>query len=303
MAKGSTLALRAVLLTCFGYSPALAGEWTTDFFNTNSGWVRNIGAVGQNTSDAAPDRWQGNDPFDPNSNTGETDSIAFATGYTPGGSTAGNSSLIQGGAYLFADIFPGRSDVKLWRSFSPLASSTVSLSLEWSVIDSLDATFPSLDTFSFDLRSADNMQSILKLSLTPSINALPNAYTLQTLVNTGSGVVTGTLADLGYRAVFIVDVDMTGSNYDLTLRQINPATRQTIGTFNFVEGGDLSDGLTAQDFGTISIDWDLTSNDPEDPGSNYIIVNNVSVVPEPSTYALLVLAGLAAAFWSRRRRA
>jgi len=65
----------------------------------------------------------------------------------------------------------------------------------------------------------------------------------------------------------------------------------------------LTSGLAVDDFGTVSMDWVLASGNPADPGSNYIMVNNVSVVPEPSTYALLAVSGVALVAFMRRRRA
>lgn len=296
------LLLLLLVVHLSGLSDASA-QWGTGFFNTNDGWVREVGFAGQNTTVPESERWQGNDPYDPLMDTGETDSLAFATGYTPGGSGAGNSSLIQGGAYLFDGILPGASDVRLWRSFAPISGAVVAFRLEWSVIDSLDPGFANLDTFAFDLRTSDNAQSLLRLSLTPSINIQPGSYTLQTIVDSGAGLETSTLIDLAYRGVFAVDVEMTGTAYDVSVSQLNPATRATITSWDLVSGASLAEGLAADDFGTVSIDWELTSGDPEDPGSNYIIVNEVSVVPEPSTYALLVLAGLGAAYvWRRRVR-
>jgi hypothetical protein len=66
--------------------------------------------------------------------------------------------------------------------------------------------------------------------------------------------------------------------------------------------GALFSGSAAS-FDTIGVNWVLTSGDNTDPGSNYIVVNDLQVVPEPSTVALLSLAGLAIGLLSRRRRA
>jgi hypothetical protein len=75
-----------------------------------------------------------------------------------------------------------------------------------------------------------------------------------------------------------------------------------IQSWNLATGESLAEDTSATDFGTFALIWDLASGDSEDPGSNYIIVNEVSVVPEPSTYALLALAALGMAYWARRRR-
>jgi hypothetical protein len=302
MSSRASLLLASILAAGLLGASKSSAQWSTGFFNTNSGWVRNVGFVGQNTSEPVADRWQGNDPYDPIGGTGETDSLAYAIGYTPGGSPVGNSSLIQGGAYLFASILPGTANVDMWRSFTPLGSTSVSFSVEWSLIGSLDPGYANLDTFGFGLRDSSNTQSLLELSLTPGINIQPNSYTLQSIVDSGAGLVTNTIADLGYQAVFRMTVDITGAVYDLTLNQIDPSTRTNINTYNLVNGEAISDGLTAADLGTVGIDWDLTSGNPADPGSNYIIVNEVSVVPEPSTYALLGLAAAGFALAVLRRR-
>lgn len=247
-------------------------------------------------------RWQGNDPYVVvgTNATGETDVIQRATGYTP--SPLSNSSLLQGGSDIANDVFPGTNFVRLWRSFTPILSPTVTFFAEWSIIPSLEsAPYNLSDTFSFDLRNQADSQSLLTLQFTPGINLLPNSYTLQTLA---AGSPVSTLIDLGYQSLFQVQVDMTGSSYDLSLAQINASNRSVIAQYDLVLGGVLSSGLGAADFGTVSIDWNLTSGDPAEPGSNYIIVNETSVVPEPGTFSLLAVSAVVVlALAYRRRRA
>jgi len=289
-------------------------NFSTGNFNTNNGWVRSISIIGQNTNSAIADRWTGNDPFNPITDEGETDTILRVIGYTPGVSAVGNSSLVQGGLYSAEDIFPGTNSVRLWRTFTPSvlgASDSVTFFAEWSVIGSLDGSFPQLDSFAFDLRTADNSSSILRLDLTSGINLLPNAYTLQAITDTGSGLATATLIDLGYQALFQVQVQMTGSTYDLNLAQINASTRAVITNYNLVSGGAISSGFSAAQFGLVSLDWELTSGDPQDPGSNYIIVNDfivssaVEVIPEAGTWAfgLMLVAILGYRHLANRREA
>ena len=136
------------------------------------------------------------------------------------------------------------------------------------------------------------------MQFTPDINLLPNAYTLQTIA---AGSPTATLIDLGYQSLFQIQVDITGSTYDLSLLQLDSTNRSVIVQYDLVSGASLATGTTAADFGTVSIDWVLSSGNPAEPGSNYIIVNDVSVVPEPSTCALLLLAGAIAGATLRRR--
>ena len=258
-----------------------ATNFTTDYFNTNSGWVRNTGLPGQNASDPVGERWQGNDPYNPVSGEGETEVVTYYPGYTPGVSGDGNSSLLQGGVYAFAGIFPGTTNVRLWREFAPeftggiYSNQVVSFFAEWSLIGSLDGSFPELDTFAFDLRTAGDAASILRLQFTPGINIQPNSYTLQSIID--GGATTDTLVDLGYQTVLQLEVDLYGSNYDLGITQINPSTRAVITNYTLVTAGNLTAGYDALDFATVALDWDLTSGLNTDPGSNYIVVNDFTV--------------------------
>jgi hypothetical protein len=97
-------------------------------------------------------------------------------------------------------------------------------------------------------------------------------------------------------------VVITGTNYSLSLARIDPVTRAVITNYADLASGNLATGTSSDDFGTIGVDWVLASGDNEDPGSNYIVVNQLQVVPEPSTYALLGMAALGLAFYVVRRR-
>jgi hypothetical protein len=291
-----------------------ATNFTTGYFNTNSGWVRNAGIEGQNASNPIGERWQANDPYNPITELGETDVVTYYPGYTPGVSLLGNSSLLQGGMYTFDSIFPGTTDVRLWREFNPqfvgggYSNQVVTFFAEWSLIGSLDGSFPNLDTFAFDLRTASDADSILRLQLTPGINAQPNSYTLQSIIDNGAGV--GTLADLGYQAVFQIEASLYGSSYDLQLSQINPSTRAVITNYTLVTGGALTAGYNALDFATVSLDWDLTSTNSTNPGSNFIVVNDftvsttasLEVIPEASTWVVAGVLMLALGLKVYRRR-
>ena len=295
-----SLAVR-VLAAALSIAAASAQDWSTSNFNTNNGWKSGTYITGQNTNDPVAERWQGNDPTV--GDIGGTDYLARVIGYTPGGSSVGNRSLVQGGLNAADGYVPGTTDVKLWRTFTPAASSmsdTVTFFTEWSLIGSLDASYPDLDTFAFDLRTDGNTGSLVKFDLTPGIATIPNAYTMQWVSSAG----TTNLVDIGYQSLYQLQVDLTGSTFDAQIWQINATTREVIANLELVTGGALSDSYTALDFGTVGIDWELTSGDPNAPGSNYIVVNDVSVttVPEPSTVALLASSGFAVAVAAFRRR-
>jgi hypothetical protein len=279
-------------------------------FNTNAGYVRGSGII--STVQPAGLRWQGNDPYNTNTFLGETDLLARAAGYTPPPSTNGFSSLIQGGLGV-PDVLPGTNSVNIWKSFTPSAATnfvtppTVSFFAEWSLIPTLDGPPYNLsDTFAFDLRNGANTASLLRLQLTPGINIQANSYTLQSIA---SGVCTNTLVDLAYQALFQVRVDMTGSTYNASLSQINSTNRAVITNLTLVTGASLSSGMTATDFATLMVDWDLASGNPALPGSNYLLANQFEVttsgtpIPEPGTWAAAILLLSIGGAYAVRRRA
>ena len=106
---------------------------------------------------------------------------------------------------------------------------------------------------------------------------------------------------LGYDAIFDAQVDITGSAYSLSFAQVDENRNPIISYTNALSGA-LASGSAAS-FDTIGVDWVLVSGTNSAPGSNYIVVNDLQVVPEPSTVALLSLGGLVIGLLSRRRRA
>lgn len=307
-AKISALVLSAVAAVV-SVAPATAQlvtvtNFDTRYFNTNVGYVRSFSIIA--TNQPAGLRWEGNDPYNPITDFGETDTVLRMIGYTPGASGIGNSSLVQGGLYSGDGIFPGTADVKLWKSFTPTASAadSVLFKAQWSLIGSLDGSYPNLDTFAFDLRTADNTASLLRLDLTPGIATIPSGYTLQTIAGTNSAI---NRIDLGYQAIYEISVQMTGGLYDMSVAQLNPSNQSVITNFNLVTGASLSSGRTAGEFGTVGLDWELSSLVNTNPGSNYIIVNNFQTsttgapIPESGTWvAGLLLASLVALRLRRR---
>jgi hypothetical protein len=290
-------ALLGISLVVFFIVNSVQGQtnFTTHLFNTNFGYERGYGII----STAQPEsvRWQGNDSYNESTGLGETDLVERAVGYTP--APAANSSLIQGGLGASAGILPGTNNVQIWKTFNAYSNyAVVSFMTEWALIASsaTEAPYTNSDTFSYSLMN-DAGASLLELQFTPGINILPNSYTLQTFA---TGQATQTPIDLGYNSLFQMQVDITGSTYELSLSRLDPSTRTVITNYSNLVSGYLSTGYTSDNFSRVGINWTLSSGDNEKPGSNYIIVNNVAAVPEPTTYAFLVCT-LLLGFLIRRR--
>jgi hypothetical protein len=295
----SFVRLLAVVLAVFSPQIACAQtDFSTQNFNTNVGYERGFGII--STSQPIALRWEGNDPYNAVTEFGETDLVARVVGYTP--APTSNSSLIQGGLGASDGVLPGTNNVSIWKSFGAFSGSpVVSFRAEWSLIGSSpsEAPFTSSDTFAFDLRNAANTSSLLKLQFTPGINIQSNSYTLQTVA---AGSPTGILIDLGYGSLFTTQVDITGTDYSISLTRLDPTTRTVITNYSNQWSGVLATGTSSDDFATISLDWTLASGNNELPGSNYILVNEFAAVPEPTTYALFVSSAVVLGFVIRRRR-
>lgn len=294
-----SLLVAGVLSTLVGVGEDALSQtnYTAQNFNTNAGYKRGVGIISTNQPVAL--RWQGNDAYNATTGRGETDYVARALGYTP--SPLANSSLIQGGYQVGSGILPGTNKVRLWKTFTPPVAGSSVFFAEWSLIPSLEgAPYNGADTFAFDLRNAANTQSLLTLQFTPGISIQANSYTLQTLA---AGSPVQTIVDLSYRAVFQVTVAMTGSNWNLSLAQINSTNRAVINNYTNLASGNLATGTTALDFATLGLNWDLASTNNLEPGSNYIIANQFTVVPEPKTWALLAMGALLISTFAFRRRA
>lgn len=284
-------------------------NYNTQNFRSENGYVAGVGII--STSQPTSIRWLGNDPYDALTDRGETDLIALVNGYTPIPPLS-NNSLLQGGVGVISTnpILPGTNNVQISKTFSSSTTAfenpTVSLFVEWSIIASSVSVYTNSDTFSFDLRDSGNSVSLLTMQMTPGINIQSNSYTLQTVVGSTTNA---PIIDLGYGSLFQMQVDLTGSTFNLaSLTRINPSTRAVITNFNNLASGNLASGATALDFATIGIDWELASGDTTDPGSNYIVVNQIgvttagTVIPEPGTWAAsLILLGIGAGYLHRRK--
>ncbi len=287
--------LRTAFVVALGFGPAQAQPVVnfstgatnlpgyTGYFNSSDGW--------NNSGDPL---WSGQQGWTGNGQG--ADSVSVVAGYTPP-SPAGNASgtlgvFLPGGGLTSTNIY-------LERSFTPetpasMPNATVTLVAEWSVLNFGTATD---DTFRFDLRNTANTASLLSFTM----NNVGTTAGFDYLVSsTGAG--TQAQFETSYGAILRLVVDLSDTNYSGTYQLVDGTTRTNLASFD-MKSGTLADGATAYDFGVLRLEWDLASGDPNAPGDLGIVVNEftVSSVPEPSTIALLGLAGAGLAIGLRRR--
>jgi hypothetical protein len=299
----------------FTASGVKAAGWTTDFFNTNSGWVRNDALAyevpggpetGQNYDAVATDQWYTDDPFNVVLSNGATSILKHFDGWSLGTAQEGNNSVLFGGYGLQSDILPGTAAPSLYRSFSAFGAGEIPVFVaDFGIIPS-SPSYSNQDRFGFNLLDATGTVSLAQFIFDPAASAFgPGALGMQWI----SGGLTNELADISYGALYRITVALNDDEFDLTMASIMAQTNSvgvvtnyaTTNAVSLVTGGAIANGLTATDFQTIAMNWELVAGET-DPGDNYLLVNNVSVVPEPSTYALLAMAALGAVYWARRRR-
>jgi hypothetical protein len=305
----------ALLLTLGCGISASASDWSSGTFNTNNGWIRNDALAyevrgepetGQNYDSEASAQWYTDDPFSGALSNGATSILRHIAAWTFGTSQEGHNSVLFGGYGLQSDILPGIASPSIYRSFSAFdVGERVVFTVDFGLIPS-SGSYPNEDRFGFNLLNGDANVSLAKIVFDPAASVTgPSGIGMQWI----SDGVTNSIAQIAYGALYRMTATLEGSAFDLEMAGLAAQTNGigvvtnyvTTSSFLLVSGGDISGDLTAADFQTVSMDWDLASGDPATPGDNYLLVNNVSVVPEPSTYALLAMASLGAAYFVRRR--
>jgi hypothetical protein len=163
-------------------------------------------------------------------------------------------------------------------------------------------TFPNRDVFAFTVRGASN-ENLLTIQLTPQGAQTPDPdlslridqYSLASdfalSVSAPPSATPGNIGTLteGQWSTLNVLFTPSGINdvaFDIKFQGVSAAT------------GILT-GAAGQSLGTYGMLW--TPFDADDEGSNILILDDLSLVPEPSSALLLGLAGLG--FMTRRRRA
>jgi hypothetical protein len=297
-------------------------NFTTGGFNTNAGWIRNDALAyevpgepetGQNYNEPVANQWYTDDPYVPGvaplPDVGATSILKHFDTWTLGTAGGGNNSVLFGGYGLADDILPGTANPSLYRSFSllPLTES-VTFSADFGIINST-GSFPNKDRFGFNLLDSTGTISLAQLLFDPASATGPGLGMLWI-----SGSTTNNLGTIAYGALYRMSVAMEATSFDLTFSSLATETNSfgtitnylVTNSFLLVSGGQLANGLTALDFGTAAVNWELLSGDATVAGNNYMILNDVTVlstvIPEPGTWAVaaLLLAGVTTRLWRRR---
>ena len=296
----------AVLLAAVhlnGHSAA-AQTWSTGYFNSSDGYAPSGTSLnGAPTNAPASEQWQTTDPYDSGTDRGATSLMAFIENWTFGTPLSGNQSVYFGGYNAYTGVLPGITNPFLYREFNhTFGTAATTFSADFGIINPVSLFYTNDDTFGFNLATT-NGTSLAAFRFGPS-GALPGFLNVSWLQN-GTNVVTNGTTFKGFQIQYdglyrltatLVSNTVSMEIAGLTAESGGPGvgiTNYAVGpAVEIISGGALSDGLLSSDFEVAGMTWDLESGNANSPGANYMIVNQVSVVPEPSSLAL-VAAGMA----------
>jgi len=295
-----------------------AQTWSTGYFNSSDGYGPSGSSLdGAPTSAPANAQWQTTDPYNPLTDRGSTSLIGFINGWTYGLSTQGYNSVFFGGYNADNDVLPGSTTPALYREFNhTFGSAPTTFSVDFGIIGpstSLSGFYVNNDRFAFSLLST-NGGELATFVLNPG-PASPGFLQVEWFQNGTNVVADGVIFknfQIQYNALYRLSATVEGGSLTMDIAGLNPenggpgigiTNYEVASSANVINNGAITDGFSSSDFEAAAIIWDLESGDSELPGANYMIVNTVSVVPEPSTIALLAVAAgtLALAGWHRRR--
>ncbi len=295
----------------------MAQAWTTGFFNTNQGYVRNDSLPGAPTNAPSSQQWYTDDPYDDITKLGDTSVTQYLSGWTPGTSGSGNNTLLFGRYSITSGFGAGRTNPSLLKPFAPVTSDANGMaifSVDFAITRTVDSSYTNKDSFGFELLDSTvtggvtNYFSLANFSFNPNspllgtnANSLLFQWTRDGTVQSTNG--TGLTANwtINYGSLYRFTATMQSNMFDAVIYGLSNVGGTPVSTTTVINDGHLSGSETGADFDTLAINWDITSGVSTNTGRNYLIVGQASVVPEPSVCALLV-AGLAVVGFAVRRR-
>lgn len=284
-------ALAAALITAIACVASVHAQVTT-ITNYTTGFFSS-----PDWDSAGDPPWEGQEGW---VGAGGSDSVSVVSGYSGPGGASGTLGLFE----------PLSTPIFVAREFAPMDTGvytniSIAFAAEFAILE-LDSPNGLNDTFVFDLRDAGGATSLLSFSM--QAPAAPGFdYTLSSTDAGGTSAQWSLNYDAVYRMEIALEGDLwTGNLYGVT----DPSGSRIIDLIGAFDGGTLANGLEATDFANLQAAWILDSGDVEDLGTIALSVNEFTiastgeVIPEPSTWALLLGALLAAGFyrWRQLRR-
>lgn len=247
---------------------------------TTSFPVGTFGTLGMEV--AGVDGWVINDPGSDNAPPNPLSFVAANINGSPAAALGGWNDVPLAGA---------PSTVYLSHSVN-VGLQTASFSTQFAISAS-NFAFPGRDGFGFSFRNGSN--NLLTISLVPVASLNNDAFQVRYTVGTET---TLDAKDGVGDNMFIYHNGLYSLDFDFTPNGNDPTFSATISGTNAQTFTGTATGLGSAVISNFGAEWNTI---PGQEGNNFIVFDNVSLVPEPSSALLLGLAGFA--FVSRRKRA
>jgi len=312
----------------------LMTNYATGYFNTNSGYEALFSLDGQPYYPTNPAAWATTDPAQPSqggTNIGSTSIVQPYAFYTFGDTaTNGNNSVLFGGFNSVlptpGKLVPGITNPSLYQNFTSFGGDT-----EWSIF-SVDfalrrpggsqGIYTNRDSFGFTLWDTFGTSQIAKFMFngsSPTVTPGTTNYGFQWFDSSNtwqsnSPALTSTTWQIGLQTIYRLNVTLTNTGtFDVVMQTLQGqldgndlvTNYAIVSTATLITGGSMG-GYLPGDFSSLSVDWELASGDPMQPGANFMVLNQVSVlssvIPEPGTWAAGGILAMITALAIRRRR-
>lgn len=255
-----------------------------------AGYVTNFDNISGGASLSDADGWVTNDPYVEAIDAGQADYVGVVPNYS---ATTSDHLALLGGATGFA---PGQPTVYLWRPVDLSGSSFASFSVGMAVTSSASPR-TNEDTFGWTFRDSTNA-TLFSLRFDPS-TAATGDLNIRMFDSSNTELTVGPTWDMYYNSIYSLDVSVNALG-EVTVN----FTDASSATFEVIAGA--ATGIDPADIAGVAATWSLASSSGEnaaqnDFGSNSLVFDNYSLVPEPSSALLACLAGLG--FVTRRKRA
>lgn len=298
----SSRRFRSVPRNCTVVVLALLSAWSLSALAATTIYSTTFDNLISGDSLSGQDGWMTNDPYNPATNAGGSNSVSVIVGYSQ--STSDYWAALGG----MTNQPPGRQNVTLFRSFSTAGllntqpgKNTLQLDTELSIASS-SVTRNFSDSFGWEFDGSSGSQ-IFRLEFVPASTA---GYLDVEWFN-ASNKLTDTRQLFPYNSIYNLSIGLTDSgSLGDTVNVTATDTAAKPQSYTLIKNGQLAAG-SAAGVASIAARWDVT--DPTQAngaltnyGDNSLFVNDysVSVVPEPGTAALLLVS--APALLRRRKR-
>ena len=281
-----------------------ANSFNTADGYTASGWLE--GEAG----------WTTNDPYKSDTGAGGVGYTIYTSGYTNPNQASGNQNVLFGGYNLGNGTVPSLVNSNYSHAATVITdpNSASSMQVTWRFAiqgSSTDGDYTANDTFGFALQDASG-SDIVRINFVTGLAGSKvgdSDFDINWLVDgvnqtANSDSAMPELAGGFYSAVYDLRMNVQQSNtVTVDMRKISMG--EPTGWSSVVTEGELGAGLNVDSLGQVAFNWELAedlANPGSNPGSNYMQVIDITVIPELScSTALLGLGALAFAFRRRKR--